>query len=155
MVSIVYRLLIILELNPKFFLVAVSLSLLAGILDNLSKWLLLLYELPIDIYAETAVVFPPIQFALSVILPFPVMYILSARIAFEVVKSAIVSTFIGCWIGGVTNFAIGTYILYLRMDSFQLGLWVGWSIFRAAFSTVFFVSLAAILFAYYRKTANK
>ncbi len=152
------------KFNPNFFLVAVGLSLLAGILQNLSSWLLVLYtqsKLSIDIYSQIAIGLPPVQLALGVILPFAVMYILSTRIGSEVVQSVIVSTFVGCWIGGVINFAVRFYLLYLRRSSLsvdsvlQLSPWVVWAIFETAFSTVFFVSLAAILFAYYRKTVSR
>lgn len=104
----------------------------------------------------------PVQLVFGVALPFAVMYVLSTKVSSEsIFKSTMVSTFLGCWLGGVTIFAVNILITFSSGGSYgydsilQTTLWVIWTIFATAFSSIFFVSLAAILFAYYQKQLTK
>ncbi|MDH5461703.1 MAG: hypothetical protein OEX09_05730 [Candidatus Bathyarchaeota archaeon] len=149
------------EFNAKFLFLAVIFSLVSGVFYHLGTWLYLYLRLPLDLYSWIVLGLAPVQLVFGVVLPFAVMYVLSTRIGLEVAKSVMVSTFLGCWIGNVATFAADRYLLYFRGGSYsvdaspQFILWLIWEIFARAFSTVFFVSLAAILFAQYRKTADK
>jgi len=147
----------VLEFNVKFFFVAMILALVSGVFHYFNIWLVL-YELPISLYPWIAVVLAPVQLVFGVVLPFAVMYVLGTRIGSDAVKSVIVSTFLGCWTGGVAVLAVHTYLMrgsYGYDYLFQLVLWTIWEIFAKALSGVFFVSFAAILFAHYQRTVNK
>ena len=145
------------EFNVKFFLVAIVLSLVAEIFHHLNIWMLYVGRLPMDIYSWIVIALAPVQLIFGVVIPFAVMYILATRIS-SVVKSVIVSTFLGCWIGGVAVLAFHTYLMrgsYGYDSLFQLAFWTIWEIFAKALSAIFFVSLAAILFAHYQRTVNR
>ena len=149
------------EFNAKFLFLAVIFSLASGVFYHLGTWLYLYLQLPPDLYSWIPLGLAPVQLVFGVILPFAVMYVLGTRIGLEVAKSAMVSTFLGCWTGGVATFAVDSYLIYFWRGSYsvdvspQFILWLIWKTFSTAFSTVFFVSLAAILFAQYRKIAGK
>jgi hypothetical protein len=150
----------IVEFNAKFFFIAVILSIVAGVFQNLAMWLHL-YRLGPSLYSWVVLGLAPVRLVFGVALPFAVMCILSTEVSLESVKSIMVATFLGCWIGGVTIFAFNIFITYLGGSSYgydsilQTTLWIIWTIFATAFSSIFFVSLAAILFAYYQKQLTK
>jgi hypothetical protein len=89
------------------------------------------------------------------------MYVLGKKVALKSNKPIMVCTFLGCWIGGVAILAVNKYIQNPDVGGYsgglilQLTLWTIWEIFSTAFSAIFFVSLAALLFAYYQKTVDK
>jgi len=101
----------ILEFNVKFFFVAMILALVSGVFHYFNIWLVL-YELPISLYPWIAVVLAPVQLVFGVVLPFAVMYVLGTRIGSDAVKSVIVSTFLGCWTGGVA--VLAAYLSHAR-----------------------------------------
>ena len=147
------------EFNAKFFFTAVILSLVAGVFQNLAIWLHL-YQLSISLYSWIVLGLAPIRLFFGVALPFAVVYVLSTKVSLESIKSIMVCTFLGCWIGGVTIFAVQIFITFFSGGSYgydilQFTLLVIWTIFATAFSSIFFVSLAAILFAYYQKQLTK
>jgi len=144
------------EFNAKFFFTAFILALAASMLSHLGSWLLRLYRFSPGFYSWIILSLAPIQFAVGVALPFAVMYILSTRVTSKpTFKPIIASTFLGCWIGQLTTLTVDTSITFLSggsygSDYFQLIFWIIWQIFTSAFSSIFFISLAAILFAYYQ-----
>ena len=150
----------VLEFNIKFFFVATILSLTGGIVQRLGFWLFVHDQMSASLYAWFAAILSPVQLLCSVILPFAVMYITSRGISSEAIRSVILSTFLGCWIGGVIVLAINAYSIYSIVASFafdhlfQIILGSMWEIFTTALSGIFFVCFAAILFAYYQKTAR-
>jgi hypothetical protein len=89
------------------------------------------------------------------------MYFLSKKVALKSIKPIMVCTFLGCWIGGVAILAVQQYIQNPDVGGYsgalilQFTLWIIWEIFSTAFSAVFFVSLAALLFAHCQKTVDK
>ena len=147
------------QFNAKFFFTSVVLSFVVGISQHLIMWLHL-YRLPISVLSWISFALAPVQLGFVVLLPFGVMYIFSRRInSVPIFQSIIVSTFLGCWVGGVAIFVVDRFISSLGgaiYDSVLLyTFWIIWSIFALAFSQIFFVSLAAILWAYYQKSINK
>ena len=100
--------------------------------------------------------FPLARLVLAVFLPFAVMYMISTKIqSWTHVWPILVSTFLGCLLGGIINTAVDfTAGLSLSFNYGSLGLLViiyeiVISILLAIFSEILFVSIAAILFAYY------
>ena len=150
-----------LEFNAKFFFVAMILSFVSGVFHNLVNWLVLYHLLPISSYSWTILGLGPVRFVFGVVLPFVVMYVLGKKVALKSIKPIMVCTFLGCWIGGVAILAVQEYILYPGVGGYsgglilQFTLWTIWEIFSTAFSAVFFVSLAALLFAHWQKTVEK
>jgi len=150
----------IVEFNAKFFFIVVILSLVAGVFQNLAMWLHL-YQLPISLYSWIVLGLAPIRLVFGVALPFAVVYVLSTKVSLESIKSIMVSTFLGCWMSGVAIFAVQIFITFFSGGSYgydsilQFTLWVIWTIFATAFSSIFFVSLAAILFAYYQRQLTR
>jgi hypothetical protein len=149
-----------LEFNAKFFFVAMILSFVSGVFHNLGSWLPL-FLLPISLYPWITLGLGPVRFVFGVVLPFAVMYVLGKKVALKSIKPIMMCTFLGCWIGGVAILAVHEYILYPGVGSYSWGLilqftlWTIWEIFSTAFSAVFFVSLAALLFAHWQKTVDK
>ena len=106
--------------------------------------------------------FPLARLVLAVFLPFAVMYMISTKIqSWTHVWPILVSTFLGCLLGGIINTAVDfTAALSLSFDYGSFGLLViiyeiFISILLTAFSEVLFVSIAAILFAYYHTHPDK
>jgi hypothetical protein len=90
------------------------------------------------------------------------MYMISTKIqSWTHVWPILVSTFLGCLLGGIINTAVDfTAALSLSFNYGYLGLYVTIyeifiSILLAVFSEVLFVSIAAILFAYYHTHPDK
>lgn len=149
----------LMQFNVKFFFTSVVLSFVVGIFQHLIMWLHL-YRLPISVLSWISFALAPVQLGFAVFLPFGVMYIFSRRTSLvSAFQSIIVSTFLGCWTGGVAIFVVDRFISSLGGATYDSVLlytfWIGWSIFALAFSQIFFVSLAAILWAYYQKSINK
>jgi len=100
--------------------------------------------------------FPLARLVLAVFLPFAVMYMMSPKIqSWTHVWPILVSTFLGCLLGGIINTAVDfNAALSQGFNYGSFGLLViiyeiFISILLTAFSEVLFVSIAAILFAYY------
>jgi hypothetical protein len=103
--------------------------------------------------------FSVVSFVFDVFIPFIVMYKISEGDSLEsVYPSIIVSTFFGCWLGNVTTEIVDWIIGWIRSTgsfSYVYLPMITWRIFQLAFSLVFFVSMSAILLAYYRRTVRK
>ena len=106
--------------------------------------------------------FPLARLVIAVFLPFTVMYFMSTKIqSWTHVWPILISTFLGCLLGGVINAAVDFIPgLWLSFNYGSLGLLViiyeiFISILLAFFSEVLFVSIAAILFAYYHTHPDK
>ena len=144
------------EFNAKFFLTALILTTIAGIPSHLTIWLEL-YRLKIELYTWISVFLTPIQFTLSIILPFALMYTLATNLNPEQpLKPIITSTFLGCWIGAEAILATDILIRHLRGTLYgiyipQTIFYITWQIFTAALSPILFVSLTAILLTHYKK----
>ena len=100
--------------------------------------------------------FPLARLVIAVFLPFAVMYFISTKIqSWTHVWPILVSTFLGCLLGGIINTAVDfTAALSQGFNYGSFGLLViiyeiFISVLLTAFSEVLFVSIAAILFAYY------
>lgn len=143
----------------RFFIAALLLSLAAGLIhDFLSIWVN--FALPVtssSFIPWFGLAFAPMSFALSVALPFAVMHFLGKTLDDLLIRPAIVSVFLGCWIGQVTSQLINFGLIYLQGGSYGgdilwTTLYFLWSIFAAAFSSILFISLTAILLARYLKS---
>ena len=106
--------------------------------------------------------FPLARLVIAVFLPFAVMYMISTKIqSWTHVWPILVSTFLGCLIGGIINAAVDFIPgLWLNVNYGSLGLLVIIyeilvSILLLVFSQVLFVSIAAILLAYYNTHPDK
>lgn len=147
------------EFDAKFFLVSLLLSAIAGIPQCLYTWLILDRIVSVEVYSWLSLITSPTGLVLGVLLPFVVMYLLSKTVTLQsMFRPVIISTFLGCWIGaaatGVANYAI--ILLSNGTTTSPLFIvWIALSIVADAFSLIFFVSLAAILFAHYRKTISQ
>lgn len=141
------------EFNLKFFFVATVLT-VALTLVNMTVWIR--YIGLSDFQASIYFLFQPLQLILSVFLPSAVMYTMSLKTCQETrLRPILVSTFFGCWLGGLINTAIQYFV------TIQFSSWVNvnllltiyellWLIAIAGFSEILFVSIAAIMLAYYR-----
>ncbi len=101
--------------------------------------------------------FPLARLVIAIFLPFAVMYLISTKIqSWTHVWSILISTFLGCLLGGIINIAVDFIPgLWFNLNYGYLGLLVIAyeiiiSILSVIFSEILFVSIAAILFAYYR-----
>ena len=69
-----------------------------------------------------------------------------------------ISIFLGSWVGQVSVLVVNIFVSVLAQGGSYTGwdalLGTAWQISVLALSEVFFVSLAAVLFAYYQKTAK-
>lgn len=145
-----------LELNIKFLFVAFSLAIVAGVFQNLLTWLRI-WQLPVESLSVAVLGLASLQLIFGVFLPIAVMYTLGMKAPESAYKPILASTFLGCWIGGVIVFCLDLTIITLSGSSYGTGsliftiIWVIWRIFVSAFSSVLFVCVAAVLFAYYRK----
>jgi hypothetical protein len=106
--------------------------------------------------------FPLARLVIAVFLPFAVMYLISAKIqSWTHVWPILVSTFLGCMLGGIIIAAVDFIPgLYLSFNYGYLGPLVIIyeiliSILLVVFSEVLFVSIAAILLAYYNTHPDK
>lgn len=149
------------NLNPKFFLITIIFSVAAGFASHISYWLMLLYDYPpSSVGWLNLVVVGPTGLIVGVVLPFIALYLMSRDVQpLSMYKSIIFSTFVGCWGGQVTAFFVNAYIMYINgvtySDSWLVPFWYVWEFFVLALSSVFFVCLGGILFAYYEKTIDK
>jgi hypothetical protein len=141
------------EFNLKFFFVATVLT-VALTLANTTVWIH--YFGPSDFQTSIYFLFQPLQLVLSVFLPFAVMYTMSLKTPQVArLRPILVSTFFGCWLGGLINTAI-QFLVAVQFSSWAnvnllLTIYeLCWLIAIAAFSGILFVSLAAIMLAYYR-----
>jgi len=106
--------------------------------------------------------FPLARLVIAVFLPFAVMYLISTKIqSWTHVWPILVSTFLGCLLGGIINVAVDFIPeMYLSVNFGYFGLYVTIyeiivSILLVVFSEILFVSIAAILFAYYHTHPDK
>lgn len=148
------------KFDVRFFVVAVVLSTVAAIFENLYQWLSFFHVSPplililLEYYGLAAV-----AVACGIALPFVVMYILGKKVESpSAFKPITISIFLGSWVGQVSVFVVDIYVYVLDHGSYPywttpLGL--AWQLFVRALSGVFFVSLAAVLLAYYRKAAKE
>jgi len=141
-----------LRFDLKYFIAATLLS-LALLLVDYRIWIVYGGVLPTQFLTY---LFPLARLVIAVFLPFAVMYLISTRIqSWTHVWPILVSTFLGCLLGGIINVAVDFIpVLYLSVNYGYLGplviiYEVFISILLAVFSEVLFVSIAAILFAYY------
>jgi hypothetical protein len=106
--------------------------------------------------------FPLARLVIAVFLPFAIMYLISTKIqSWTHMWPILVSTFLGCLLGGIINAAVDFIPgLLLSVNYGSLGLLVIiYEVFililLAIFSEVLFVSIAAILLAYYNTHPDK
>lgn len=153
------------EIDAKFFFATVIFSLTSGVLSHFLSWLITARSASLSfvasyLYPLIAMVVTIGQFFVGVFLTFAFVYVLSIReISDQKLRPAIVSTFLGCWIGGEIIVALNILIVFAQGVQFESVSWgsifyVLWQIFAAAFSPILFVSLTAILYVYYQKTKN-
>jgi hypothetical protein len=96
------------------------------------------------------------EFVIAVVLPFAIMYLISTKIqSWTDMSSILISTFLGCLLGGLIHVIFDWIPSFLLSVNYgYIGLLIGYevsfSIVQSAFSEILFVSIAAILFAYYR-----
>ena len=147
-----------LRFDLKYFIAATLLS-LALLLVDYRIWIVYGGVLPTQFLTY---LFPLARLVIAVFLPFAVMYLISTRIqSWTHVWPILVSTFLGCLLGGIINVAVDFIpVLYLSVNYGYLGplviiYEVFISILLAVFSEVLFVSIAAILFAYYHTHPDK
>ena len=138
----------------KYFIVAILLTLALMLVDTavwyrLSGISITTYFLPY--------VLPLGRILLAAFLPFAVMYLISTKISSTTqLWPIMLSTFLGCFIGGIINTAIQLTTAFYIGSSFGtitfpiLIYEISMLIVVAAFSETFFASIAATLFAYYR-----
>lgn len=148
--------------DAKFFLVAVVLSTIAAISRYLNQWILLAFRISPLFYSRFYYVFTVVQLACGVVLPFVIMYTLGKNVdSPSAFKPIMLSIFLGSWVGQVSVFVVNIFVNVLVQGGNYIGwdaivwLWTVWQLFALALSGVFFVSLAAVLFAYYQKTARE
>lgn len=146
----------------KFLFVTSILAIVAGVFQNLITWLQI-WRLPEESMSLAVLGLSSLQLVFGVFIPFAVMYTLGMKVPESVYKPILISVFLGSWIGGVVifcldlSFSLDLSIIILNQNSYGTGsllfsiIWVIWRIFASAFSSVLFVCVAAVLFAYYRK----
>ena len=145
-----------LELNIKFLFVTFTLAIVAGVFQNLITWLRIWLLTP-ESMSVAVLGLASLQLIFGVFIPFAVMYTLGMKALETAYKPILTSTFLGSWTGGVTAFCLDLAIIMLNEGSYGTGslaftiILVIWRIFVSAFSSVLFVCIAAVLFAYYRK----
>jgi hypothetical protein len=145
--------------NMKFFIAALLLDLTSGLINSfLSLWMHFAFPgLSPSFITWFSLAFAPVSFALSIALPFAVMYLLTTRHSGPQINPVIVSTFLGCWIGEASTLTLNILINYLLGGSHDLLLpvfYILWGLFAAAFSATLFITLTAILLANYSKTTT-
>ena len=140
------------KFDLKYFITATLLT-LTLLLVNYRIWIVYGGVYPTQFLSY---LFPLARLVIAVFLPFAVMYLISTKIqSWTHVWLILISTFLGCLLGGVINAAVDFIPgLWLSFNYGSLGLLViiyeiFISILLAVFSEVLFVSIAAILFAYY------
>jgi len=147
-----------LRFDPKYFITATLLSLVLLLVDY-RVWIVYGGVYPTQFLTY---LFPLARLVIAVFLPFAVMYFISTKIqSWTHVWPILVATFLGCLLGGIINAAVDFIPgLWLSVNYGYLGLLVIIyeiiiSILLAVFSEVLFVSIAAILFAYYHTHPDK
>ena len=140
------------KFDLKYFITATLLSLALLVVDY-QVWIF--YGGVSPTYFLTYL-FPLARLVIAVFLPFAVMYLISTKIqSWTHVWPILVSTFLGCMLGGIINVAIDFIPgVYLSVNFGYLGLYMTIyeiivSVLLAVFSEVLFISITAILFAYY------
>jgi len=146
------------KFDLKYFIAATLLT-LALLLVDYRIWIVYGRVYPTQFMSY---LYPLARLVIAVFLPFAVMYLISTRIqSWTHVWPILVSTFLGCLLGGIINVAVDFIpVLYLSVNYGYLGplviiYEVFISILLAVFSEVLFVSIAAILFAYYHTHPDK
>jgi hypothetical protein len=136
----------------KYFIAATLLSLTLLLVDH-RIWIVYGGVYPTQFLTY---LFPLARLVIAVFLPFAIMYFISTKIqSWTHMWPILISTFLGCLLGGIINVAVDFIpVLYLSVNYGYLGplviiYEVFISILLAVFSEVLFVSIAAILFAYY------
>jgi len=147
-----------LRFDLKYFIAATLLSLTLLLVDY-RIWIV--YG-GVSLTQFLTYLFPLARLVIAVFLPFAVMYLISTKIqSWTHVWPILVATFLGCLLGGIINVAVDFIpVLYLSVNYGYLGplviiYEVFISILLALFSEVLFVSIAAILFAYYNTHPDK
>lgn len=146
--------------DAKFFFVAVILSIAAGLSQYITQWLLLVYRLSPLFFSSLVVGLAPVRLVFGVVVPFAIMYFLGKNVDLpSAFKPIIMSVFLGSWIGQVSVFFAGIFVNLTHGAYYSFALiaafHVAWEIIAGALSGIFFASLAAVLFAYYQKTARE
>lgn len=146
--------------DAKFFFVAIVLSIVAGLSQYITQWLLLVYRLSPLFFSSLVVGLAPVRLAFGVVVPFVVMYFLGKNVdSPSAFKPIIISIFLGSWIGQVSVFLAGIFVNLTHGAYYSFAViavfHVAWEIIAGALSGVFFASLAAVLFAHYQKTAKE
>jgi hypothetical protein len=144
--------------NAKFFIASLLVSFTAGAVHNFaSMWIQFIFPARSpNFYVWFSLAFAPISFAIGIVLPFAVMYLLIMKLIKPTIKPALIATFLGCWIGGTSTWVLNIFITHFlggsyNYDPFIFALYIILGIFSAAFSITLFVSLTAILFADLRR----
>jgi hypothetical protein len=147
------------DFNLKFFVIAFILVVVAGVPNHISRLLYLILLSPMELISWYNLALSPIELCLVVFLPFIVVYNLGKSTNREArLRPIVLAIFFGCWIGGVLSFAIDEIIQFSRGGTygpFLLAVWLITSeIVWLAFSLIFFVSLAAVLLAFYQRRVS-
>lgn len=94
---------------------------------------------------------------MAVFLPFAITYLISTKIqSLTSMSSILISTFLGCLLGGLVHIIVDWFpgLLLIVNYGYPTQLLILYEVFvsvvQALFSEILFVSIAAILFAYYR-----
>jgi hypothetical protein len=150
---------VLVRFELKYFIAALLLTLALLIVDY-RIWYV---YLGLSTTSFVSYLLPLATLVLSVILPAIVMYLMSTKIqSWSQVSPILISTFLGCFVGGTINSLVETFIpeLFFAIDYGRYGVFIlmyeiSISIVLASFSEVLFVSIAAILFAYYQTHADR
>jgi hypothetical protein len=144
--------------NAKFFIASLLVSLTSGIFHNFaSLWIRFIFpSFSPDIFVWLSLAFAPVSFAIGIVLPFAVMYLLTMKLVEPTIKPVLIATFLGCWIGEAFTFVLSIFVTYLLggsygYDLFMFAFYVPWGIFATAFSGILFISLTAIFFANFKR----
>lgn len=148
------------EFKVRFFVVALLLSVIVGVAGYIPTWLLLYRWFEPEMYSYLMLVLSPVLLVLEVVVPFAVFFSMSRNGgSTSAYWTAIVSVFFGCWIGSASVEVSNMAMFWLRgaeyTPSWLATVWIAWLAVSAAVSRIFFVSLSAVLFAYYRGTVNQ
>lgn len=145
-------------LSAKLFIASLVISLTTGIAHNfLYTWMHFFYpSFSPTSFAWFSLIFAPVSFVIGIVLPFMVMYLLTVRSVEPLTKLVFIATFVGCWIGEASTLILNVVVTHLLGGSYgygplMFGLYLMWGLFAAAFSSTLFISLTAILLAYFRR----
>ncbi|MBS7632286.1 hypothetical protein KEJ15_01510 [Candidatus Bathyarchaeota archaeon] len=148
-----------LTFDVRYFCISLILALFAGSISNLLEWLIFLHLWTPMLFSWYYVAWVPIPFFVSVFLAFGVMYAISKDVEPpSMYWSAVLSTFLGCWLGNIIITIVTYVLLFLdggTTEPWYAALYITLQLITSAFSLVFFVSFSAIMLAYYRKTLKQ